>query len=195
MRHFWNPFYKLAGWKALISGLIALAILGLLGGYFDAHFDGVIDMHVAKEVSYGTAFFESVVNWLVLVVIWGIAAIILYGFRFRFIDLLGIMAFVRIPFIILPPLAYVFSIKETIDELTTMTLEHSAEFSMEPLASFSFVAFVILSLAVIILSVIWMYNGFKLLSNSKGVRLNVTFIAGLIVGELLSKVLIGAIVL
>jgi hypothetical protein len=194
MRYFWNPFYKLAGWKALIPGLIALAFLGLFGGYFDAHFDGVIDMHVAKEVTYGIAFLENIINWLVLVVVWGIAAIILNGYRFRSIDLIGIMGFVRIPYIVLPPLAYLFSIKDIIDNITAMAFDQS-EFSLEPLASFGFVAFVILSLALIILSVIWMYNGFKLLSNSKGVRLNVTFIIGLIICELLSKVIIGIILL
>jgi hypothetical protein len=194
MRHFWNPFYKLAGWKALIPGLIALAVLVLFGGYFDAHFDGVIDMHVAKEVTYGIAFLENIINWLVLIVVWGIAAIILNGYRFRSLDLIGIMGFVRIPYIVLPPLAYLFSIKDYIDNIAKMALDQS-EFSLEPSASFGFVAFVILSLAVIILSVIWMYNGFKLLSNSKGVRLNVTFIIGLIVCELFSKIIIGIIIL
>jgi hypothetical protein len=194
MRHFWNPFYKLAGWKAFIPGLIALAVLGLFGGYFDTHFDGVIDLHVAEEVPFGTAFLENIINWLVLIIVWGIAAVILNGYRFRSIDLIGIMGFVRIPFIVIPPLAYLFSIKDIIDNITAMALDQS-ELSLEPLASLDFVAFVILSLAVIILSVIWMYNGFKLLSNSKGVRLNVTFIIGLIVSELLSKVIIGIIIL
>jgi len=195
MRHFWNPFYKLGGWKALLIGLIGLIITGWLGGVFNTHFDGIIDVHSVKEVKPMIPLLENFINWAILTCVWGIAAAILNGFRFRIVDLMGIMAIVRLPFIIIPPLTFLFSVNEKVEQIIEMLLEPSKQVTFTPLDSFSFIISVMLSIVFVILSVIWMYNGFKILSNSKGIRLNITFITGIILSELFSKLLIAAIVL
>jgi len=191
MRYLWNPFYKLAGWKALIFGLVSLIIMSVLGGFFNAHFDGVLDLHIAKQVKYSSVFIENGLNLISLVVVFGFAAYFLNGFKYRFIDLIGIMSFVKMPYIVILPLAYLFSIKDKTDKLNTIAFEQSSQVSLSQFESISFVSFSVLSILIIILSVIWIYNGFKILSNSRGLRLNMAFIVGIILSELLSKLLIG----
>ena len=56
LRYIYNPFEKIAGWQALIYGLIIACLSGWIGKQAGLMFDGAIDAHFGNEVSYYQAF-------------------------------------------------------------------------------------------------------------------------------------------
>ena len=56
LRYIYNPFEKIAGWQALISGLIIVFLSGWIGKQANLMFDGAIDAHFGKEVTYYQTF-------------------------------------------------------------------------------------------------------------------------------------------
>ena len=191
MKHLLNPFQKMAGWQALIFGLTAIAITSILAAVFDVHLDGILEMHLNGEVGMALAIQENLINWLTLVVVFGVAAWLFNRGGFRILDLLGIMAFARVPFIPLPPLNEIFKARMIGKKIEQNLLEDSGAFMLSNSETVLFTAYLIISLLFIILSVTWMYNGFRILSNARGIKTNAAFIVAILAGSVLSKVLIN----
>ena len=45
-----NPFTRIAGWQAFGLGLVFLVVSGIIGGFGNVVFDGVIDSHLVKQL-------------------------------------------------------------------------------------------------------------------------------------------------
>ena len=194
MKQFFNPFLKIAGWKALSYGLGAMLVTSLLMSIFNIHLDGILNVHINADVSLALALMENLINWLTLVLIFGLAALILNGRAFRFLDLLGIMAFSRIPFLVMPPLNAMFNMEIIGEKIENSVLVGSGELLLSTVEYMLFGGYLIISLLFIILSVTWLYNGFRILSNTKGVRANTAFIITLLAGVAASEVLMGSLI-
>jgi hypothetical protein len=190
MKQFFNPFLKIAGWKALSYGLAAMLATSLLGYIYNVHLDGILNVHMNGDVPLSIALKENLINWLTLVLVFGLAALVLNGRSFRFLDLLGIMAFSRIPFLVMPPLNAIFNMETIGEKIRQSVLEGSGELLLSSNEYALFGAFLVISLLFIIVSVTWLYNGFRILSNSKGIRANTVFIITLLAGVIVSQVLI-----
>jgi len=191
MRHFFNPFLKIAGWPALIYGIIGMAATILLAAYFNVHLDGILEMHINGEVPLRLALFQTGINWLSLVLVFGIAGLILNPAGFRLLDLLGIMAIVRLPFLVLPPLNAIIGISEIAGKIRESVMNGSQELILSTTEYLTFGIYLLISILFIILSVTWMYNGFRLLSHSKGIRINIVFIIALLAGVIISEITIN----
>jgi hypothetical protein len=46
-----NPFRFIAGFKALLLGLIVIALTSLLASLSDTHFDGTLDVHLGLQAA------------------------------------------------------------------------------------------------------------------------------------------------
>jgi len=191
MRHFFNPFLKMAGWHALIYGIIAMAATIFLAAHYNVHLDGILEMHINGKVPLHLALFQTGINWLTLVLVFGIASLILNPSGFRLLDLLGIMAFVRVPFIVLPPLHAVIDISVIADKIRESVLNGSQNLMLNATEYAIFGVYLLITTLFIILSVTWMYNGFRLLSHSKGIRANIIFIISLLIGLIISELAIN----
>jgi hypothetical protein len=194
MKQFFNPFLKIAGFKALSYGLAAMLGTSLLMTLYNVHLDGILNVHINGEVSLAMAFKEHLINWLALVLLFGLASLILNGRAFRFLDLLGIMAFSRIPFLVMPPLNSLFNMEMIGEKIEKSVLEGSQELLLSTAEYLLFGGYLIISLLFIILSVTWLYNGFRVLSNTKGIRANAIFIVTLLAGVVVSEVLMGSLI-
>ena len=194
MKQFFNPFMKIAGYRALSYGLAAMLVTSLLMSMFNVHLDGILNVHINGDVSLALALKENLINWLTLVLVFGLAALILNGRAFRFLDLAGIMAFSRIPFLVMPPLNRVFNMETIGEKIEKSVLEGSGELLLSNTEYLMFGGYLIISLLFIILSVTWLYHGFRLLSNSKGLRANAIFIITLLAGVAASEVLMGSLI-
>lgn len=69
MKHLFNPFLKIAGWPALIYGIIGMAATIFLAAHSNVHLDGILEMHINGEVTLRLALLQTGINWVTLVVV------------------------------------------------------------------------------------------------------------------------------
>ena len=183
-----NPFAYIAGWQALLVGLILILVTGYIGSLSNTHFDGVLDTHSGRSAPLWFFLTTGIINWLCMgVVLWAFGKKISKS-TFRSIDLFGTQALARWPTIItalacMTP-AYTRFI-HTIIELTR-TQQMPEAFSLIDAGVFGLVVFVML--AVLCWTVRLMYMSYKVSCDPAGKKAIMTFIIGLIIAEILSKV-------
>lgn len=171
-----NPFRYIAGFKALVSGTIILFATAVLGSFNKVHFDGVIDIHTG--VTAPTWFFltEVISSWLIVAFLLYIAALVISKSKVRLVDVFGTQALAKYPFFIISAISFI--------PLFQFTFQGIPE--IEP----RLLLFMVISLAVTIWSLILMYNAFSVSANVKGRTAIITFIAVIVIAEILSKILL-----
>jgi hypothetical protein len=183
-----NPFVYIAGGKALGLGLPAILLAGLIGSFSRTHFDGVLDTHTGFHSPMWTFVAEGLIDWLCLALVLLIFGKIYSTTAFRTIDLVGTQALARWPtffisLVTLPPAIQRFS-----RDLVQLLTEPGAKLDFNPADAAIFFAAVAAMLALLCWMVALMYKSYSLSCNLKGGKAVGTFIAGLIVAELLSKI-------
>jgi hypothetical protein len=191
IRLLFNPFIKMAGSKAAFIGLIALIISSWLNSVYNVHLGGVIDIYLVKNLSLKTAVSENLVIVASLVIVFGLILYFLKGLRFRIIDIVGLVLFSRIPFVLAPFIGSLIP-KEKLQHLLKAAENISSPQGLEEIQNelvlISLIGFVMLLLVV--LFIIWLYNAFVLLNNEKSLKVNLLFAVGLVVSEIVSKIII-----
>ncbi len=175
-----NPFTRIAGWQALFAGIIFIAITAFISTYSGAYFDGVIDFHYGKDITFLTSIFILKIDILSITFCMWIAGLLISK-KFRIIDILGTMALAKAPMIILAIAAYFATAPE---------LNKILQNPQTLLSDAGFVTLIILTIPVTIWSVTLMYQGFKISIGAKGSKLTIAFIVSLFIAEVISKVLI-----
>ncbi len=182
-----NPFERFREQRLIIVGLIAAVVASLLGYFFNGRFDGALDLHFTHTVEIWEPFIDNLIAIFSLFLIFSIVAKILNP-KTRFVDIFAISLIARLPLYLLT-FSNFGNIQYEIGQALFLTVT-------EPARNIPMDA-VILSVifgALSILAAIWMitllYNGLKLVSNSKGAKLIVGFIFALILAEALSKLIV-----
>lgn len=178
-----NPFTRIAGWQALAVGIVFIVLTAIIGTFSSTVFDGVIDMHFVKSVSLKTSLLMQAFNLVSITVVMYVAAL-LVSKNFRFIDILGTMAFARIPYFFLS----FFGFFTTIPNFSALQ-SNPADFYHSISASFIIAG--MLTIPVIVWYITLLRNALKVSCNIKGSRLVVVLIVGIILTEIISKLLIG----
>ncbi|MBN2765199.1 MAG: hypothetical protein JXR27_02425 [Paludibacteraceae bacterium] len=175
-----NPFKRIAGWEAFGIGLVIVVLTTFTGNFAGIYFDGVIDMHFAET-------FDSLKSWLMIpvniisisVIMW--LAGITVSKNFRFIDILGTMTLSRAPFLLIALASFFVKVPD----LSGIMQDPFVIFD-----SISFIIILIFTFPIIIWSVTLMYNAYKISTGASGQKLNISFIFGLIVAEIITKIII-----
>ena len=175
-----NPFKRIAGWEAFGIGLVIVVLTTFTGNFAGIYFDGVIDMHFAET-------FDSLKSWLMIpvniisisVIMW--LAGITVSKNFRFIDILGTMTLSRAPFLLI---AFA-SLFVKVPDLSGIMQDPFVIFD-----SVSFIIILIFTFPIIIWSVTLMYKAYKISTGASGQKLSISFLFGLIIAEIISKVII-----
>jgi len=175
-----NPFTRIAGWQAFGLGLVFLVVSGIVGGFGNVVFDGVIDTHLAKQVTMLQSFSYLSLSLLTLVVIMWIAGLLIAK-SFRFIDILGTMTLSKAPFLLLAFAGYFAKMPDMTEVMKNPMIIFN---------SISMVLFMILSIPVLVWSITLMYNALKISCGVSGGKLTIAFIAGILLAETISKLLI-----
>ena len=183
-----NPFVYIAGAKALFLGLGAILVAGLIGAAGHTHFDGVLDVHSGAHAPLWVFLAEGMIDWLCLAIVLLIIGKIVSKTSFRIIDVLGTQALARWPTVFisvvtLPPAFLRFS-----NYLVEQFLKPGAntEFNFTDAAVFSVVVLVLTALTCWF--VVLMYKAYSVSCNLRGGKAIGTFIGGLLLAEILSKV-------
>jgi hypothetical protein len=185
-----NPFKQIAGMKAFAIGLPVILLSSVLGYLSHTHFDGAIDSHMGDYGNIYVYISEGLIDYVSLLITFYIAGIIISGFHFRFIDMMGTVALSRVPLIFVPLAAFAFPQQKISDYLNYVLLHTGDPVS---LTTFDIIAFMI-SVTVMIIVVVWMVvllvNAYKICVNKKGVPLVISFILAIIAAEIISKIAI-----
>jgi hypothetical protein len=186
-----NPFVYIAGGQALGFGVGAIVLAGLIGALGHTHFDGVLDTHVGAPAPLGFFLAEGLIDWLCLALVLLVLGKIASKTNFRAIDLLGTQALARWPTLItsivtLPPAMRRFS-----QELLQHVSNPAAVIQLLATPdAMIFFAISLLMLPLVVWTVALMYQSYSVSCNLRGAKAIVTFIAGLLLAEILSKIVI-----
>lgn len=184
-----NPFLKIAGVKALVVGLIFVIISSLFAFYFQTHFDGVLDVHYGEIKLWWIPFVENGINILSLFLVFYILGAILTRGRLRWIDILGTTVLARFP-LVLMPFGNIGGHLQNIGESFVKNPSQLSELKVDVGQITFLICFVILSICIMIWYVALLFNAYKISTNLKQGKLIVSFIAGLLLAEIISKVVI-----
>jgi hypothetical protein len=179
-----NPFVYIAGGRALaLGGLIMIASAAIVS-LNNGHFDGAMDVHFGAKTTLIKSFCETFISWACLVLsLFGLGKIASDS-SVRFIDIAGTVALARWPMLLLSFIGFISQPpdinpqKATVEELMKVTMKPSV--IIEGL----------LSLPLIVLFIVLLYNAFSVSTNLKGSKSVWAFIAGLAVAEIASKAIL-----
>jgi hypothetical protein len=188
-----NPFIYIAGGRSLLLGIIAILAAGLIGSFSNSHFNGVLDMHSGKAAPLWLYLSEGPIAWVLLAIVLYVFGKIVSRTSFRAIDLFGTQAMARWPTIITVIVMWPYPIQNAGRRFGEYMLGAMANSSKPtPLSTSDVVIFVATTL-VAILMIIWFvmlaYKSYSVSCNIKGGKAIGTFIAGLILAEILSIIL------
>lgn len=180
MKYFWNPFIKIAGGKALVLGLAGLAVSAACSAFSGLHAHYLLQFGPAARDAAWISALEYLIIWLVpAAVFYGMGAALSRS-RVRAIDVFGTTAFALLPLVVMNLLQFVPGVGAIFVEVDRRTID-LVQLS-ETMSSPVFIANAIVSLAVLVLTVVWMFNAVKVSCNLRGGRLWGVFLTGFIVG-------------
>ncbi len=185
-----NPFQFIAGGSALLLGLIVMLTSAYLGSLSNTHFDGVLDIHSGTAAPLWFFLTEVLIDWLCISMVLLIAALFVSHSSFRVVDVFGTQALARAPHLlsvlaVLPKGANRFA-----EYLLSKVTQQAPTTTIKSTDIFFFAAGVIVVLLIIIWIVVLMYRAYAVSCNIKGGKAVGSFIAALIIAEILSKIAI-----
>lgn len=180
MQFIFNPFYKIAGTKALLTGIVLMVIALVIGTYSLAAFDGVLDFHVNRYNTIWTYVAVYGISWLTLILLYGLAGALLAKSKFRWIDILGTTLLARAPLLLVAFAAFL------IPEINQHTVQHLDDIHFSTAA----IAASVLAFLCIIWQVALLYNSYRITLNIQGSKATWSFITVIILAEIASLTLI-----
>ncbi|MDR2824500.1 MAG: YIP1 family protein [Prevotellaceae bacterium] len=196
-RNIWDyifrPFQFVAGGKALILGIVTMFVLVALCYASNTFFDGAIDAHYGcKEKAILPHVYCVFGVWVVMTVLFYLTALLAGSKKTRLIDIAGTLALAKLPLIVFALIGFLPMTKA----LCGLDLTNFNPMDTETTRQIMMVAVKMLpTLFVCLLAVIWyivlMYNGYSVSVNLRGTKGILTFIAALLVSEILAKMLLG----
>jgi hypothetical protein len=164
-----NPFTIIAGWKALLIGTFFFFITSTAGYFTQIHFDGPLSVHYGLQLSFYLFLMENIIAWLSMVIIFYLFGTILSKSTIRFIDIAGTIALARAP-------------------ISFTSLGIMQWFKLMNPSSLLFVPFYFLYMLPLMWLIILYYNAYSISCNLKGIKLIISFILGICVAEIISKI-------
>jgi hypothetical protein len=187
-----NPFFYVAGVRALGLGLAAILLAALVAWWGNTHFDGVLDAHVGAAAPLWLFFVEGVIDWLCLALAVWVGGKIISRTAFRTIDVLGTQALARWPTLLISLIALPKAFQRFANELVEQLKQGKFEFkTADAIIFFAIVFGMFLFLAW---TVVLMFKSFSVSCNVKGGKAIGMFIGALIVAEVLSKLCLAQVI-
>jgi hypothetical protein len=183
-----NPFEQFSERPLIIFGLTATLLLSWTSAYFNARFDGVLDLHFRTPTFFINTLTDNVLN----IVILALFLFFLGKFRnnkTRFIDIFAAALIARIPYYLLPFINYNDTILIESEKLLKqfINLPPGAVPQFENSVLGILVFFSIISLVVLAWYIFLLYQGYKVATNAKSATEALLFIVTILIAELFSK--------
>ena len=171
MKLLFNPFERVAGWQALVIGVVVMALTAVVGHFNHVSFIGSLYVHIKATFSLSMFFAMQAVDFTALFLTMWLAGVCFSKTRLRAIDVAGTMALARVPMLALVIICFLPITPASPYEITHL------------------VVFTLICIPFIIWTIALMYNAYAVSCHLKGVRAIVSFIGALIVAEIASKLI------
>ncbi len=186
-----NPFEKYSEKTLLIFGIVATFSGSFLGYLMKARFDGIVDMHLVKNIKWNEPLVDNIINVLVLFVLF-FAFGKMINSKTRAVDILNVSLICRIP-IYLVSLTNLGGILEKstqnmMDKIDFENLNNIPQFELSDMIII--LVFSVVMILLLIYMIVLFWKGFRTATNSKGAKNIIIFIVLFIIAEILSKYLI-----
>lgn len=182
-----NPFTFVAGYKALLLGLVIMLFTALVGWLGNTHFDGVLDVHTGLEAPLWVFAAEGIIDWICLAIPLYFFGLIVSPSASRMIDVVGTQALARWPYLI----TAVVMLPESNRRFGAYLMSRFGLTTVQVTINYIDIIIFGFAITVGIVMAIWMvalmYRAYAVSYNIKGVRAISTFIVSLIGAEVLSK--------
>jgi hypothetical protein len=172
-----HPQNYLSSANGLILGTIIALILGITGYYGQTALDGVLDLHQTRGLSLSDSLMMQFINWLCISLSF-YALAKGFGSKIRLIDIAGILGTIKIWYLF-PVLLGLF-IHPNID------IAEIIKGSIPP----NLILIGLVSALFSIIYIVYAFMAFKVNSHLKDGKLIIAFIAGLVLAEIASKIII-----
>jgi len=180
----YNPFEKVAGWKAFGIGIVILSITTIIGYFGNIVFYATLQIKSVLNVTWSMAFFVQFLGLTVTVIIMYVAAL-LFTKQVRFQDILGTVTLAKYPLLFVALLSLAFGQSmASIDVYKMLNMEYTF-FDLVPL-----IIFCIATMIFVIWEIVLLYNAFKVSTNLKGTKCGILFTAALLASEIVTIVLV-----
>ena len=171
--YIYNPFVRIAGYEALLIGLLTFLATCFFAFKTGTHFIGLSEVSFAKDAPFWFFFIENLIAWLSLSVFVFIIGLFLSKSRIRFCDVLGTLLLARVPLIIVPCLRLTPAFQSFIVGSWQLQLTN----------------------IIYYLSMIWtlvlVFNAIKVSCNLKEKKLIIVFIVSVLLAEVISITVIN----
>lgn len=186
-RWLFNPFYYIAGGKALAIGIVVMLITGLSANLSMSRFDGLLDFHFGLQPQpFWINISEILISWLVFSCLLLVSGKIVSKSRIRLIDVFGTQALARFPYLFASLIAFIPATHRFVQKLA-VDLTAFQRFSPDMIL---FIASLIFAILMTVWMVLLMYRAFSISCNISGKKAVSVFIGALIIGEILSHVVL-----
>jgi hypothetical protein len=185
-----NPFEQFSERPLILFGIAATFLLSMTGAYFNARFDGVIDLHFSMPTFFINTLTDNMINIVVL----SLALFTLGKFRnkkTRFIDVFSASLISRIPYYFVPFFNWNNIILNESEKLMQqfLTMQPDKVPELESVNMLILVLFAAVSLCFLAWFIYLLYQGYKVATNAKGAVEVVLFGVTLIIAEVFSKII------
>ncbi|GAF82326.1 unnamed protein product [marine sediment metagenome] len=187
-----NPFHYVAGGMALAVGLAFILAAGLIGSLSNSHFDGVLDFHTGTAAPLWIFLSEGLVDWIVLACLLLVGGKIISGSRVRVLDVFGTQALARFPTAVTAVFALLPGYRRYGLHLAARYVKTLPDVQTHAADPVMFALTILVTILMVIWMVVLMYRAYSVSCNVRGGKAVGVFIAALIVGEAISKVLVVA---
>lgn len=186
-----NPFHYVAGGQALAVGVSLIFAAGLIASFSNSHFDGVLDFHTPAPAPLWAFLVEGLIDWLVMGVLLFFGGKVISKSRVRAVDVFGTQALARFPMLIPALLALLPVCQRQVAKLDLFATSTPGETLPANLIAFAVVAGVV---AIVVLGwmLVLMYRAYAVSCNVGGAKAIVLFAVAVLLGEVLSKIILGA---
>ncbi len=175
-----NPFIRFRGFQALLFGMCALVVSGVIAGMADIRFDGLLDLHFYSDVPLWVPVAEGLVNWTVLTALLWLIDRTFSQSAVRLVDVAGVQALARAPLL---PAAVICSLPGVRGTLGVFA--EAAQSGQLPnvfdMGIFAIAIVVMLGCTIWMVALMW--KAFSFSCSMKGTRAVVLFIAAVVIGE------------
>ena len=185
-----NPFEQFSERPLILFGISVTILLSMTGAFFNARFDGVIDLHFSTPTFFINTLTDNAIN----IVILSLALFTLGKYRnnkTRFVDVFTASLIARIPYYILPFFNWNNTVLIESEKLLKqfMTVQPGVAPQFESTQMLVLVLFAGFSLLFLAWFIYLLYQGYKVATNAKGGIEIVLFGVTILIAEVFSKII------
>jgi len=186
-----NPFYYVAGMKAMAIGVVIIMITGCFAFLKNCRFDALLNFYIRPLKSpLWICISEGLISWLLLSILLLIAGKIISKSRVRIIDVFGTQALARFPYLFIALAIMIPGIIPAFIRFNNNILSGQGASHLFSPDLIAFASLLIIILATLIWMVALMYRAFVVSCNIAGRKAVIAFIICLIIGQIISTIVI-----